>query len=154
MLEAAGLAVDALFGAGLNRDLDGKAKALVEAMQERASTGVLTIAAIDLPCGVDGDSGQIRAAAALTATFFRARPGHLLLPRREFCGDLRVVDIGIPESTLDSIAPAQGRNSPTAWVDALPVPRLSHHTYKRGHAVIAAGSEMTGAAQLAAQAAR
>jgi len=155
LLEAAGLAVDALFGAGLNRDLDGKAKALVEAMQERASTGVLTIAAIDLPCSVDGDSGQIRAAAAaLTVTFFRARPGHLLLPGREFCGDLRVVDIGIPESTLNSIAPAQGRNSPAAWVDALPVPRLSHHTYKRGHAVIATGSEMTGAAQLAAQAAR
>ncbi|MDA0342272.1 MAG: NAD(P)H-hydrate dehydratase, partial [Proteobacteria bacterium] len=127
------------------------------AMQGRASMGALTIAAIDIPSGVDGDSGQIRgaaAAAALTATFFRAKPGHLLLPGREFCGDLRVVDIGIPESTLDSIAPAQGRNSPAAWVDALPVPRLSDHKYKRGHAVIAAGTEMTGAAQLAAEAAR
>jgi hydroxyethylthiazole kinase-like uncharacterized protein yjeF len=157
LLEDAGLVVDALFGAGLNRDLAGKAKAVVEAMQGLASTGALTIVAIDIPSGVDGDSGQIRgaaAAAALTVTFFRAKPGHLLLPGREFCGDLRVVDIGIPGSTLDSIAPAQWRNSPAAWVDVLPVQRLSDHKYKRGHAVIVAGSEMTGATQLAAQAAR
>ena len=130
LLEDAGLAVDALFGAGLNRDLDGKAKAIVEAMQGRAST------------------------EALTVTFFRAKPGHLLLPGREFCSDLRVVDIGIPESTLDSIARTQGRNRPAAWIDALPVPRPSDHKYKRGRTVIVAGSEMIGAAQLAAQAAR
>jgi NAD(P)H-hydrate repair Nnr-like enzyme with NAD(P)H-hydrate epimerase domain len=110
LLEDAGLAVDSLFGAGLNRDLDGKAKAVVEAMQGRMSTRVFTIVAIDVPSGVDGDSGQIRwvaAVAALTVTFFRAKTGHLLLPGREFCGDLQVVDIGIPGLALDSTAPAQ-----------------------------------------------
>jgi ADP-dependent NAD(P)H-hydrate dehydratase / NAD(P)H-hydrate epimerase len=157
MVEESGLVVDALFGAGLNRDLDGPTINLVQAIQARASSGALKVVAIDMPSGVDGDTGQIRGAAVpatLTVTFHRAKPGHYLLPGREYRGELRVADIGIPASTLDRIGPTQGLNLPTVWSGALPVPSTGDHKYRRGHAVVAGGDVLTGAAWLAAMAAR
>ena len=157
MIGEAGLVVDALFGSGLNRDLNGTPLELIEAVRDRVSAGTLAVVAIDVPSGVDGDTGQVRGAAvpaALTVTFCRAKPGHFLLPGREIRGELRVVDIGIPASALDTIAPNQWRNTPAFWAGMLPVRRASDHKYQRGHAVVAAGDAMTGAAWLAAAAAR
>jgi len=145
------LIVDALFGAGLARDLDGVARALVERM---AASGK-PIIAVDLPSGLDGATGAVRGAVAQaveTVTFFRRKPGHLLLPGRALCGRVRVADIGIPDHVLDGIAPAVRVNAPSAWGHLFPVPALSGHKYLRGHAVVLSGDAWTaGAARLAAR---
>ena len=150
--EGAPLVVDALFGAGLSRPVAGEAAALLTAVADRRCP----VAAIDVPSGVHGDSGQVLGVAVpadLTVTFFRKNPGHLLLPGRALCGDLRVVDIGIPASVLEAIGPRAVENGPAGWLDRWPGPRSDGHKFSRGHALIAGGARMTGAARLAARAA-
>jgi NAD(P)H-hydrate epimerase len=113
--------------------------------------------AVDVPSGVDGDTGAVRghaAPAVATVTFFRKKPGHLLLPGRLRCGEVVVADIGISERVLGDIAPAAFENEPDLWLDWMPWPRADGHKYDRGHALVVAGAEVTGAARLAAEAAR
>jgi len=141
--------IDALFGAGLSRPLDGIARETIEEIVRRR----LPTIAIDVPSGIDGDSGEIRGAAAdclATITFFRKKPGHCLLPGRLKCGEIVLADIGIPDTVLDEIAPT------TAEAAAIPppAPKVDGHKYRRGHVLVVAGSTMTGAARLAALAAR
>jgi hydroxyethylthiazole kinase-like uncharacterized protein yjeF len=89
-----------------------------------------------------------------TVPFFRLKPGHLLLPGRLKCGEVVLADIGIPESVLAEVEPAAWENGPELWADSFPWPRASGHKYARGHVVVVGGAEMTGAARLAALAAR
>ena len=151
-LAEAGLIVDALFGAGLARDLDGAARALVERMARSGRP----IVAVDLPSGLDGATGLVRGAAAPaqeTVTFFRRKPGHLLLPGRALCGRVRVADIGIPDEVLETVKPTTFANGPELWRAAFPVPTAAGHKYARGHAVVVSGGPWTsGAARLAARA--
>ena len=151
-LEGAEVVIDAIFGAGLDRPLEGTTRAVVEAI---GTLGV-PVVAVDVPSGLDGDSGQVLGAAAkaaFTVTFFRRKPGHLLLPGRLLCGDVVIADIGIPEAVLAEIAPATHANEPPLWGAAYPWPKLTDHKYRRGHALVVAGARMTGAAKLAARAA-
>ena len=104
LIDDAALVVDAVFGAGLTRDVDGVVAELADTARARR----LPVAAVDVPSGVDGDSGAVRGTAfraELTTTFFRRKPGHLLLPGRDLCGTVEVVEIGIAETVLDEIAP-------------------------------------------------
>ena len=153
VLEGHDLVVDALFGAGLARELAGEARALVEAANEHPAPAV----AIDVPSGVHGDSGTVwgaAIAAALTVTFFRAKPGHWLYPGRALCGETVVADIGIPNSVLGEIAPTLWANGPALWAARYPWPKPEGHKYDRGHALaVSGGAETTGAARLAARAA-
>ena len=149
----ADVVVDALFGAGLSRSLDPDLREIVRALNE---SGVPVIAG-DMPSGVSGDTGQkldgacVR--AALTVTFFRKKPGHLLMPGRILCGkEVIVADIGIPASVLKSIQPLAEENDPALWLQSYPWPHPSGHKYDRGHAVIVSGpAHATGAARLAAR---
>ena len=153
ILDGAAVAVDALYGAGLTRPLEGAARDVVEAVNARR----LPCLAVDLPSGVQGDTGRVLGAApqaTATVTFFRRKPAHLLLPGREFAGEVVVADIGIPAAVLDEIKPTLAENTPALWLDRFPWPRLTDHKYRRGHLVIAGGEVMTGAARLAARAAR
>jgi ADP-dependent NAD(P)H-hydrate dehydratase / NAD(P)H-hydrate epimerase len=140
------LIVDALFGAGLSRDFP---QDLAEAINDAA----VPVVAVDMPSGLDGATGRPRGAsvqADLTVTFFRKKPGHVLMPGRALCGDVVVADIGIPARVLDEIKPQLAENVRRA----LPQPEASSHKYRRGHAVIVSGGPLnTGAARLAAQAA-
>lgn len=150
VLDGKALVVDALFGAGLARAFEGALRATLETAQERG----MAIVAVDVPSGVDGTSGAVMGFAPqchLTVTFFRKKPGHLLLPGRILAGETVVADIGIPDSVLDEIAPRLWRNGPALWT--VPRPKLTDHKYARGHAVILGGARMTGAARLAARAA-
>ncbi len=149
LLDDAGLIVDALYGAGLSRDVDGPAAEMLAEVARRR----LPVCAIDVPSGVDGASGVVRgiaAPAALTVTFFRKKPGHLLLPGRDLCGELVVADIGIPAAVLGGIGVQAFENAPQLWAEHLPWPGRSTHKYRRGHVLVNGGATMTGAARLAA----
>ncbi len=153
LLKNAGLVVDALFGAGLTRPLDGVARDLIDAINKSQ----LPCVAIDVPSGVFGDSGEVMGCApacALTVTFFRLKPAHLMLPGRDLCGEVVLADIGIPPSVLADILPQTFANGPDLWRGSLHLPGTDSHKYTRGHALIVGGAEMTGAARLAARAAR
>ncbi len=141
------LVIDAVFGAGLARDVDGLAADTLAAARR--------ILAVDVPSGVDGATGAVRgraAQAACTVTFFRRKPGHCLLPGRDLCGDIVLADIGLPAAVLDDIRPLTVANSPALWT--LPVLPASTNKYARGYVSVLGGAAMTGAAQLAAAAAR
>jgi hydroxyethylthiazole kinase-like uncharacterized protein yjeF len=148
----ADLAIDALFGAGLSRPLDGAALRVVNKINE-SGTPVL---AVDVPSGMDGANGAIGSAcvrAAETVTFFRLKPGHLLAPGRFACGRIRLTQIGIGKETLAALQPQTFLNAPKLWLGALPRPRLDGHKYGRGHLIVASGPMThTGAARLAARA--
>jgi ADP-dependent NAD(P)H-hydrate dehydratase / NAD(P)H-hydrate epimerase len=154
MLDGSELVVDALFGAGLTRDLAGAAKAVVDYVNERA----LPCVAVDVPSGVHGDSGMVMGAAIscrLTVTFCRRKPGHVLLPGRKRCGEIVVADIGIPEDVVKDVVsefePVGRANGPHLWQGRYPWPKMEDHKFSRGHALIAGGAVMTGAARLAAR---
>lgn len=152
-LDGASVVIDALFGAGLARPVEGVARAAIEAINARC----VPCLAVDLPSGVQGDTGEVLGAApraTATVTFFRRKPGHLLLPGRTLAGEVTVADIGIPEAVLDEIRPQLHENVPELWLQRFPWPRPEDHKYRRGHLLIAGGAVMTGAARLAARAAR
>nr|MBA2589187.1 NAD(P)H-hydrate epimerase [Alphaproteobacteria bacterium] len=146
-LDGARLVVDGLFGAGLSRPLEGAAAQMVEALND------LPVAAIDVPSGISGDTGQplggVYVTAILTVTFFRKKPGHLLLPGRVLCGEIVLADIGIPAEAANTTL---HENSPSLW--RYPWPKPDGHKYARGHCVVVSGpAHATGAARLAARAA-
>ncbi len=145
------LIVDALFGAGLDREVKGDPRAMIEAMNANGAP----ILSVDLPSGIHGDGGEILGAAihaTRTVTFVRRKGAHLLLPGRIHCGEVDVVDIGIADSVLAQIKPQTFENIPDLWADAFPVPEMAAHKYARGHAVIVSGDlASTGAARLAAR---
>jgi hydroxyethylthiazole kinase-like uncharacterized protein yjeF len=150
---AADVAVDAVFGAGLSRAVDGDALAALRAVR---AAGV-PVVAVDVPSGVSGDTGHVlgdAVAASETVTFFRLKPGHLLYPGRALCGRVRVADIGIRDDVLEAIGPMARRNGPSLWGGAVRPPAEAGHKYGRGHVlVLSGGIEGSGAARLAARAA-
>lgn len=151
-LDGAALVIDAIFGAGLARPIEGIAAETIAAFGARD----LPVVAIDVPSGIDGRTGEIRGVAPkslLTVTFFRRKPGHLLLPGRDHCGETLVAQIGIDRAVLAEIAPRSLANDPEWWLDRFPWPASDMHKYSRGHALIAGGAVMTGAGRLAARAA-
>ena len=145
-ITGAELIIDALYGAGLSRDFPS-------ALADRINGAGVPIISIDVPSGLDGLTGFPRGAsvkADLTITFFRKKPGHVLMPGRELCGEVVVADIGIPENVLIEVAPRIWENAKPG----LPQFDAATHKYRRGHAVIVSGGKFnTGAARLAAQAA-
>ena len=149
VLDGAKLVVDALFGAGLRRPLDDAAKAILNALDP-----TVPVVAVDMPSGLDGDTGAVKGPdlqAALTVTFVRKKPGHMLYPGRGLCGEVVVVDIGTPNGVLAQIAPQTFENGPDMWVATFPQAQACDHKYRRGHAVVVGGGHtQTGAARMAA----
>ncbi len=153
LLEGRPLVVDALFGAGLGRPIEGIAAEMIE----RINALKLSVVAVDVPSGLHGDTGAIMGVAPfaeVTATFFRAKPGHYSVEGLRRCGELTVVDIGITETVLESIKPQLWRNHPKLWAGQLHRAGPTDHKYVRGHLTILGGAGATGAARLAAVAAR
>jgi hydroxyethylthiazole kinase-like uncharacterized protein yjeF len=145
------LVIDALFGAGLDREVTGAPRAMIDAMNR----GEGPVIAVDLPSGINGTTGAAMGAAVKahhTVTFFRRKPGHLLLPGRMHCGTVEVADIGIPAGVLDRVRPQTFANERPLWFAHFPVPKPDAHKYARGHAVVVSGgASTTGAARLAAR---
>ena len=145
-VERAGLVVDAVFGAGLSRDLDARTIALLRAARR--------IVAVDVPSGLDGGTGQIRGfapQAEFTVTFVRKKPGHLLFPGRALCGEVLLRDIGMADAIIGQVRPDTWENGPALF--RLPQRSAMGHKYSNGDVTILSGT-LPGAARLAAMAAR
>lgn len=172
VIDAADLVIDAFLGAGLSRPLSGAMAEAVMHLETQRTARHLNILAVDVPSGLDGDTGQvvgdIAVQATATVTFFRRKPGHLLLPGRDRCGTVTIAEIGIDakRALVSEDAARLEANSPpdrpikvSAWVNApdlwaLNWPRLmsQDHKYTRGHVVVVSGPpEATGAARLGAR---
>lgn len=144
------LLIDALLGAGLDRDVTGSIADLINLINESGKP----VVSIDLPSGIDGASGLVRGAAIkanASVTFFRYKPGHFLMPGREYCGELHLHQIGIESSVLEKIDVLAVRNIMDIWVGQFPRINQSTHKYNRGHTLVISGPvETAGAARLAA----
>ncbi len=146
------LVIDAIFGAGLTKDIEGVVAEVVKALNPRQQEiGVL---AVDVPTGIDGNSGAERGFAVRadrTITFMCMKPGHVLFPGRTFCGKVVVADIGIPQHVLNDVSSGLHVNS-ELWASLYPWPEPDGHKYTRGHAVVVSGPPLqTGAARLGAR---
>ncbi|CAL4869399.1 Bifunctional NAD(P)H-hydrate repair enzyme Nnr (plasmid) [Asticcacaulis sp. MM231] len=148
-LDGIGLVIDAIFGSGLSRPVEGGARDMVEALKNLE----IDICAIDVPSGVDGATGEVLGGAApakLTVTFFRKKPGHLLFPGRALCGEIVLADIGTPPNVLEAIAPTCFENHPSLWLNRYPWPEINGNKYQRGHVLVLGGDVLTGASRLTA----
>lgn len=145
--------VDALFGAGITREIPASVRGVIE----RAGEQRTPVLAVDLPSGLDGRSGTVLGAsfaAQHTITFMTRKPGHLLVPGRELCGVLEVFDIGIPSRVVRSASEGKlAENTPERWQQIRPPSALETHKYIRGHLVVFSGeASKTGAARMSAEA--
>ena len=146
------LLVDGLLGAGLDRDVSGEFAQLIIKVNDSCKP----VVAIDLPSGIDGNSGAIRGIAVKATscvTFFRYKPGHLLMPGSEHCGKNSLHQIGIESSILSQIEIVAIQNTKSFWSEKFPSITRSSHKYTRGHTLVISGPiETAGAARLAASA--
>lgn len=143
------LYVDALFGAGLSRPLEGGAEELARTVEGLAPR----IVAIDTPSGVHGDTGGtlggVTFKAALTVTFHRRKLVHVLTQGRAACGEVEVIDIGLSETGASGLV----ENDPDLWSARFPWPSSDAHKHARGRLVVVSGEAWsTGAARLSARA--
>ena len=155
-MEAATLIVDALLGTGLHGAASGKAAEFIRSINERFPAA--DIVAVDIPSGLDSDSGAISGDAVRadhTVTFTALKPCHALSPACELCGKLHVPSIGSPPDLYE--------NDPGVWL-ALSEPSLFASLFAPrvcdsnkglyGHVLtIAGGRGKTGAAAMAGLAA-
>ena len=146
------LVIDAVFGAGLSRPIEpgSDVGTIIQRLEAMAGLPVL---AVDVPSGFNGTTGAGSSAtvrARRTITFFRKKPGHLLLPGRDACGELVVADIGIPGDVIQRHSTFE--NSIDLWSSTFPLLRTTAHKYTRGHVVVVSGPALSsGAARLGAR---
>lgn len=144
--------IDAIFGTGLSRDIEGEALGLITAVNAWETFR----AAVDLPSGVSADNGRILGTAFradLTVTFAFAKCGQILYPGAEYCGELIIRDIGITEDSFRN-NPPRVRTLTESDFALLPARRPDTNKGDFGKVLVIAGSvNMSGAAYFAAKAA-
>ncbi len=153
--QACDLAIDALLGTGATgapRDVISAGCDVLNRLHEQGAR----VIAVDLPTGVDADTGEAFVGAVradLTVTFGAPKRGHVLHPGRARCGALEVADIGLMPSAIEAASSVSLLESSS--LAALLIPRDPRaHKGDAGRVVIAGGAAgMTGAVVLAAQAA-
>lgn len=151
LFDGADLIIDALFGTGLSRDVEGRRLAIIHAI----NAWQLPVLAVDVPSGLDADTGLARGAAVqatATVTFGALKQGMLSPGGAQLCGVLSVVDIGLPPDFLPDLGPlCEVIDRDWARVQLEPVSALAHKG-QRGHLLLIAGSSAkAGAAWLAAR---
>ncbi len=156
-----GIVVDALFGTGLSRPIQGAAADLIEHINALRESSELRVVAVDLPSGLDADTGQIMGhaiAADATVTVNAPKIGLALEPGRRLAGEVTVARIGIADS-LPGESAGDDADSVRLWsaraaAENLPERLAAGHKGSFGHVLVVGGSRgMSGAAVLAATAA-
>lgn len=145
------LIVDALFGTGLNRPVDG----MFESVISNINAAELPIIALDIPSGMNSDTGEVMGVcvnACLTISFDSMKPGHLLYPGKAACGYLIIKDISIPE--VQVAGPKIFQNDPDLWKSLLKIPSWQDHKFTRGSVLVIGLDHMVGAARMSALSAR
>ncbi|MBL0372897.1 NAD(P)H-hydrate dehydratase [Rhizobium sp. KVB221] len=144
--------IDALFGAGLARDLSPEVSDLISELERNR----IPVLSVDIPSGICGRSGHIRGAAfraERTVTFVALKPGQVLLPGREHCGEVEIAEIGVPRRLIEQYRSPTRINSPDIWLDYASAKTPSGHKYSHGSlGVFSGGATQTGACRLAAEA--
>ena len=144
------LIVDALYGIGLNRNIRGKLTNVIKKINKSKNP----VISVDIPSGLCSNTGKILGCAIkanFTITFHRKKIGHLIDHGKDFCGKIKVVDIGFSKKKMKNHSLL---NSPNLWFKNFPWKKYSGHKYSRGRVIIYGGkNEFTGAAILSAQAA-
>ena len=157
LLEQAEVVVDALFGTGLDRPVEGFYKQIITVVNEAHRVYPFKTLAVDIPSGVQGDSGKILGCAIEadeTITFSRLKPGLLLFPGRDCAGKVTVADIGIPENIPPLKESLEFQLEYSDLKNMLPVRKHRSHKGLYGHLLVVAGCRsMTGAAMFAAKSA-
>jgi len=150
LLNGAELIVDALFGTGLTRAIESPEREMIEAANAHPAPKI----AIDLPSGVNADTGEVLGVAiqaAASITFITRKPGHLLFPGRALAGAVEAADIGVKDEFIGAVNPRLYENHPALWAGRWRRPGFSTHKYDRGHAAVVSGPRLkTGAARLSA----
>lgn len=145
--------VDALFGTGLQRDVAGEYAHVID----RANQSDALKIAVDIPSGIETDSGKILGTAFKvdhTVTFFASKPGHYIMPGKDYCGVVTVVDIGIEQQDTEGERFQTHLNHPDLWQGSLVSMQQDQHKYNRGHTIVVGGAmEHVGATKLASLAA-
>ncbi len=138
--------VDAIFGTGLNREVQGKHKDLIDMINASHKT----VFSVDIPSGIHGDSGQALGTAVkadYTTTFGLAKTGNLLYPGFNYVGKLYVTHISFPPIMQNS------DHLKIATNDVKPIPARSKDTHKGSYGkvlFIAGSSNYLGAPYFAA----
>lgn len=147
------IVIDALFGIGLSRDIEGDLKEILLQLNKLPSYKI----AVDIPSGIDSNTGKVLGAAFwadLTVTFGFAKIGQLLYPGTEYCGELRIADIGIDEKSILEEMPSGHYVTQRDISQLLPKRQAYSNKGTYGKTLIIAGSvDMAGAAYFAAKAA-
>lgn len=147
------IVVDAVFGTGFSGALEPELVTFFDKVRAKSPV----IVAVDIPSGLDADSGQIAEGtlkADLTVTFCRRKIAHMLYPSRHWCGRIIRADVGIDDATVAAQNSQTFENNPALWLACLPIPDTASHKFTRGHVSVYAGTHRTGAAALAARAAQ
>jgi ADP-dependent NAD(P)H-hydrate dehydratase / NAD(P)H-hydrate epimerase len=142
--------VDAIFGTGLNADVSGYPRKVIEFINTRQRP----VLAVDIPSGLNADTGQpcgICIQAAATATFAYAKIGHVCYPGAQYCGPVDVIDIGIPPGMLQAAGVGQQLIAAASVQGILGLRPADIHKGRTGHLLVIAGSTgKTGAAAMTA----
>jgi len=144
-LEEYDIIIDSVFGIGLSRPITKELQILFKKINYSRAR----LISIDMPSGVQTDTGQVDSVAIkadTTLTFHRLKPGHLLLPGKEYAGTIKLLDIQL--ENLD--------NQTKIFINTpAPIKKINNadHKYSRGTSYIIAGTQLIGASKLAALAA-
>lgn len=144
--------VDAVFGIGFARKLE---KTVATNFDQIKNSGNPVIA-VDVPSGVNGSTGEAdphALQATHTVTFFRKKLGHVLLAGMALCGEVKVINIGIVDKTLDKTGYTAVENHPDLWKAHIHPKAPADNKYDYGHVLVFGGGRLTGAACMAAHAA-
>jgi NAD(P)H-hydrate epimerase len=145
------IVVDAMLGVGLSSPLKGAYAFAAEQMNASGKP----VVAIDIPTGINADTGEIMATAVradLTITMVALKRGLVLYPGATYAGEVRVVDIGMPTEVIDKEKITAGFLTPGTANELLHHRDRDAHKGAFGHLLVVAGSPgKTGAAILAAR---
>lgn len=151
--DAFDLIVDALFGTGLERPLEGVARELVESVNAARRP----MLALDLPSGLHADTGRVLGVAVhadITLTFIGLKAGLFTGQGREYSGMILLDDLDVPPDIWSGLAPAAWRITPSSLRGVLGSRPRSMHKNMAGHLLVVGGKPgMPGAVRLAAEAA-